>query len=340
MKQQALRALTLPRMRHLFWPFVRQRASVFMLHRFQHPDLGIAGHDPRQLARSLEELRRRNYDLISLEDLFRALADGRRFDTPAVAFTIDDGYADQAAVGAPVFAAYDCPVTTFVTSGFLDGQLWFWWDRIEHVFRQARKSEATVMLGRNRLQYRWAGPAERAAAQADFTEQCKRVVDTEKLAAVEALAGACDVNLPDAPPPSYAPMTWDDLRRCESAGMTFGPHTVTHPVLSRTPDAQSEFELAEGWRRLRAEATHPVNVFCYPNGQQADFGTREMDTLASLGFIGAVVGTPGYADGARFRQDRYQPFQVRRFSYPEGTAMLLQATSGVERVRQLVRREG
>ena len=52
----------------------------------------------------------------------------------AVAFTIDDGYVEQATVAAPVFAEFDCPVTTFVTSGFLDRALWFWWDQIEYVF--------------------------------------------------------------------------------------------------------------------------------------------------------------------------------------------------------------
>ncbi len=28
-------------------------------------------------------------------------------------------------------------------------------------------------------------------------------------------------------------MSWDQARLCEERGMTFGPHTVTHPILSR-----------------------------------------------------------------------------------------------------------
>jgi len=121
--------------------------------------------------------------------------------------------------------------------------------------------------------------------------------------------------------------------------MTFGPHTVTHPVLSRTPDEQSRVELTDSWHRLCAEAANPLPVFCYPNGQAGDFGVREMDTLAELNFLGAVVGESGYADGRRIRQDRYQPFLMRRFSYPGDLGTLLQAASGVERAKQIVRRE-
>ena len=339
LKRLAVRSLTAPGMRHLFWPLLKHRASVFMLHRFRMPDVGVEGHDPAELDRLLAEFRRRRYDLIDLEALFRALADGREFPRPTVAFTIDDGYADQAEVAAPVFAKHGCPATTFVTSGFLDGRLWFWWDRIEFALRHTPRRALEISIGDRRLRYEWHTDGARDAAQADLTAHCKQVPDDEKHAAIERLAAALDVHLPATPPPAYRPMSWDDLRRCEHSGMRFGPHTVTHPVLSRTTDEQSRNELEEGWARLRAEARAALPVFCYPNGQAADFGPREMDTLKSLGFLGAVVGEAGYANSVSFRRDGDQPFLVRRFSYIEDIGTMLQAASGVERAKQLMRRE-
>lgn len=56
-------------------------------------------------------------------------------------------------------------------------------------------------------------------------------------------------------------MTWEQARGCEQMGMTFGPHTVTHPILSRTTDAQANDEITESWKRVREELNSPVSVF-------------------------------------------------------------------------------
>lgn len=321
----------------LFRPLMRTRAAVFMLHRFRMPAAGVEGHDPAAVRRGLELLRRERYDFVSLTALYDDLLHGRSHRRPTVAFTIDDGYADQARVGAPIFAEFDCPVTTFVTSGFLDRALWFWWDRIEHVFQTTVRRAIDVPLGETMLSYT-LGDA-RDAAQADFIERCKEVPNAVKLAAIEALAAAAEVELPAAAPERYAPMTWDELRAAERGTMTFGPHTVTHPVLSRTSDEQSRHELTESWRRLREEAARPVPVFCYPNGRRSDFGDREITTMRELGLLGAVVGETGYAERLD-TGDGTDPYRVRRFAFTSDDHEMLQVVSGVEVVNQLLRGGG
>lgn len=322
----------------LLRPLMRTRATIFMLHRFRMPDAGVEGHDPALLTRHLEFLRRERYDLISLETLFDDLLHGRPHRRPAVAFTIDDGFADQVRVGAPVFAAYDCPVTTFVTSGFVDRQLWFWWNRIEYVFHASTRHSIAVPFGDEVLSYQLGDG--RARAQDDFTERCKDVPDAVKLAAVEALAEAAEVVLPAEPPAGYAPMTWDELRAAERGGMTFAPHTVTHPVLSRTTDEQSRRELSEGWSRLRQEAANPVPIFCYPNGRARDFGAREVQTLRELGMTGAVVGETGYAErlDANGAGPAGDPFRVKRFAYTADDREFRELVSGVEVITQMLGR--
>ena len=115
-------------------PLMSGRATIFMLHRFRCADAGVRGHDPAFVRAALEYLRANRYELVSLRELYARMARDAMPVRRAVAFTIDDGYFDHAEVAAPIFAAFDCPVTTFVTTGFLDGHLWFWWDQIEYVF--------------------------------------------------------------------------------------------------------------------------------------------------------------------------------------------------------------
>jgi hypothetical protein len=114
-------------------------ATIFMLHRVLDGGAGAAHLNPMQLRRGLEHLRRNGYEVVSLAEVFRRLAgEGPRLHG-TVAFTIDDGYLDQAEIAGPIFSEFDCPVTTFVTTGFLDGALWLWWDKIEYVFSNTRR---------------------------------------------------------------------------------------------------------------------------------------------------------------------------------------------------------
>jgi peptidoglycan/xylan/chitin deacetylase (PgdA/CDA1 family) len=134
-------------------------------------------------------------------------------------------------------------------------------------------------------------------------------------------------------------MSWDDLRSAETTGMRFGPHTVTHPILSRVDDVQARAELEGSWARLRAEARNPVPIFCYPNGGRDDFGEREIRLLGGMGLAGAVVGEPGYADARTFAKAQTARYTVRRFSCPDDHLKFIQYASGVERAKQILRRE-
>jgi len=336
LKETLLRVVTHPAATAPLAPLLRNQAAVFMLHRFAHPERGVTGHDPAELHRTLGALRRERRTIISLDTLFARLESAEPL-RGAVVFTIDDGYAEQAEIGAPVFAEFDCPVTTFVTTGFLDELLWFWWDRIEYVFRSTRRSGLGVVLSGDEVTYRWSTAPERDRAQAEFTARCKEVPDDEKLAAIERLAAGAEVTLPVRAPERYAPMSWEQLRASEGMGMTFGPHTVTHPILSRTGDAQARHEVVESWRRLTERAAHPVPIFCYPNGRPADFGPREYAAMRDAGIRGAVVGSPGYAALSAFRAGAEARFNVRRFAYPDSLPHTRQFVSGLEYVKTQLR---
>jgi peptidoglycan/xylan/chitin deacetylase (PgdA/CDA1 family) len=339
LKSLALQLLLVPGADSLFAPFARRCGVVFMLHRFRAPGLPAEGYDPAALHRALGYLRRKKYNLVSIETLLRCNLEGRPVPDRSIAFTIDDGYADHAEIGAPIFAEYDCPVTTFVTTGFLDEEIWFWWDQIEFVFANSRLSTVFAQLGDTPLEYSLRSLSERMVATNDFVARCKVVPNELKLDAIERLAVAAEVFLPEKAPARYAPMSWNQLRACEARGMSFGPHTVTHPILSRVSDQQSRWELTESWRRLGEEARRPVPVFCYPNGGATDFSGREIATLEEMRLLGAVVGSAGFVSSRAARPGESELFQTRRFPFPGSLSYLVQSVSGAERMKYMLRGE-
>ncbi len=335
-KSAALRAITSSGVANLFRPLTRSAAVVFMLHRFSDPERGVRGHDPASVRALLGYLRREQYQLISLGTLFASLRGEAAPVRHAVAFTIDDGYLDHASVAAPVFAEFDCPVTTFLTTGFLDRALWFWWDQIQYVFANTSARRLAVDVAESSVAYDLSNSAERLWAQDDFIERCKALPEERKRDAIRALAAAAEVEIPHAPPDVYAPMTWEQVRACERRGMTFAPHSVTHPILARTDDAQARMEIETSWRRLQLEAAAPVPIFAYPNGQYGDFGDREFDVLRSAGLHGAVTGVAGFVTPRRYHSGS-GAYCVPRFPFPSSMPHLIQQVGGLERLKFMLR---
>lgn len=319
----------------IFSPLTYGFVPVFMLHRFADPEQRHRpGHDPARLRDNLEHLRRHGYRFLSLAEMLRLLVEEPQKVRRAVVFTVDDGYDDFRRLGWPVFAAYDCPVTVFVSSGFLDGTCSFWWDRTEYAIRQRRRGRIVLDVGRRRATYAWSGDGEMDSVISTLQTDLKAGPESERRAALEQIAEQTGVAWPETPPPGYRPLTWDDVRSLGDRGVTFGPHSVTHPILSQMDDARAEEEITRSWERVRAETKAVVPVFCYPNGRREDFGIREMDVVRRLGFVGALGSEPGLVSTASLRGT---PYALPRFAYPEERDRLIQVVCGMERALAAIR---
>jgi peptidoglycan/xylan/chitin deacetylase (PgdA/CDA1 family) len=278
------------------------------------------------------------YELVGLLELAKRLEARDARLARSVVFTIDDGYADYATAGARVFEEFDCPATVFVVTGVADTGGWYWWDRLRVALEVAERRTLEIEIGGRPLQLAWSDAASAAKAARAIVVRLKPVPDGERRQILDAIPSLVDADVPALPPARYAPMTWDEIRACGRGVTTFGGHTVTHPILSRADGAASRSEIETSWRRLSSETTAAIPVFCYPNGEEADFGDRETQVLRELGMAAAVTSLAGYASVKAFHRMPDGRFRLPRFSYGGDRNELVQVVSGVERMKMAVRR--
>ena len=316
-------------------PLARERVAFVTLHRFAEPEHGLFGHDRELFRRGLERLRKDRYALLAVDEAVRLLAEGARFPERAIVLTMDDGYRGALEQSADLLEAYDCPMTVFVPTGFIDGTTWLWWDQVEY---------ACLTSGRPRLQVEWDDrtvdldlSTKDAAIRTLFRVSgwCKTLPDADKWRFIRRLAEVAEVTLPEQAPPAYAPLSWDEMRAYESRGVIrFGPHTVTHPILPRVTDAAARWEIEESWARVRAELKAPVDVFSFPNGAH---GRRELDILRGTTMAGAVTTRSAYAAAPNDAIAGAGRFEIPRFGYPEAPHLLCLIASGFKRVEQTIK---
>lgn len=332
MKRLLLQAATHPALLGAWRQLRRRHGVILTWHRFT-AEPGYPDRYPVALLRAhLEMLRRDRYEIIGLPDMLLRLSDPSADLSRTVALTVDDGYHDFADLAAEVFLAYDCPVTTFLTTGFLDRSSWMWWDQVEYGLAHATERQPTFEVGGDVIALDVSEATLGATALRLWTA-LKRLPTEERVRLEGELAVRLGVKLPLAAPAGYHAMTWDQVRSLSRRGLRFAPHTVSHPVLARSTPIAAEFEIEESWRRLRQEESSAEAVFAYPNGLANDFNTMHTALLERLGFAGAVTMAQDYAPAGA----SHQRFQVPRFSASADTIVLRQFVSGLERAVQRVR---
>lgn len=254
----------------------------------------------------------RHYQIVSLTDIGRYLREGISLPDNALAVTVDDGNRDFLLNAYPVFVAHKIPVTVFVVSGFLDGNLWLWWDQIRYVIERSRRTffELPLSPGRPPVRFAIATPEQREQAISTITQSVKLLSNAERKQTLNgSLSALLDVELPQEPPPHLAPMNWSEVRQIVENGFEVGAHTVTHPVLSRIRDPQELLrEIEQCKRRMEEEVRRPVLHFCYPYGHWEDFNDQTLEVLERCHFQTAVTAQ----HGLNYRGTH--PFKLARLS--------------------------
>jgi peptidoglycan/xylan/chitin deacetylase (PgdA/CDA1 family) len=321
----------------LLKPLMQSVACILMLHRFADPDRGNTGHQGQALRAQLAYLRRKRYEVVALEELTRRLQSHDTRLSRTVAFTIDDGYADYATIGTPVFEEFDCPATVFLVTGVVDARGWYWWDRLRVLLETAVRRSLAIEVGGMPMRMEWSDIAGAGRAARAFVERLKFVPDGERRRILDALPAVVEADVPATPPPQYGSMTWDEIHTCGRGVTTVGAHTVTHPILARTDDLTARSEITTSWQRVRTETDAAVPVFCYPNGRPSDVTSREIAALEEPGLTAAVTASSGYASLAAFNATPTARVLMPRFPYTDNPNGFVQLVSGVHRVKRALR---
>lgn len=244
----------------------------------------------------------RDFDIISLDELGPALKNRR---SRAVMITFDDGYVDNYIEAFPVLKTHGATATFFITTGFLDVPQVPWWDEIAWMVRTCKLPHIPANP--------WTGgPIQ--FDEPDRDRAIRRVLNAYKILEgsstaeyMRFLAGALETGRA----PSYIGhelwMTWPMIREMSQAGMSFGGHTVNHPILANISPAAQDYEVGECRRRLMREVGKPITAFSYPVGGETSFNMHTREMLRKHGYDWAFTFMGGVVP-----HQRPDPFALQR----------------------------
>lgn len=227
----------------------------------------------------------RHYRLLPLREIVEAFERGGSLPARAATVTFDDGFANNFRLAFPILQRLGVPWTVFLTTGKVGvagAQLWT--ERVKRaIYLTPRTSASFGIPGLAPQTLR--GAAERECAARTVLSHLKRAPVDERnrlVSRIERTCGRPAISAAEAV--RYDFLTWDEVRTMAAAGVEFGSHTVSHPILSTLSAPELERELADSKRTIEAELGRECYAFAYPNGQPGDYGERERNALRRLGY--------------------------------------------------------
>lgn len=246
-----------------------------------------------------------HYQPITLSCLLSCVDNARPLPRGAIVVTFDDGFADNYHNAFPILRRLEIPATIFLATGYLDRQQMYWYEKLTHEVMTTRATElrlldeAPLTIG--------ADATSRRGVLAKLLRRLKRVPNQQRL---DCLA---DLERQLSPPKDCngdlrsGPMNWEQVAEMARAGIEFGSHSVTHPVLSMLDPPDLDFELRASKASIEAVVGNPCQTIAYPVGGAEAFNARVQQAVQSAGYRLGL----SYVSGADAPTD-WDPFALRR----------------------------
>ena|SRR5215469_2598610 len=238
----------------------------------------------------------RHYRILHLDVALKELSapsekEDRR--TP-LALTFDDGYRDNYTVGFTLARELQIPVTIFLIPGYIESGDYFWWREGLRLVSRAQVQEA-AMAGRI---YRLKRAKDRRALAQAIDSRLRHATSVDEreaflMATRKALAVPQSVSAEEKP---SLPLTWAEvLEMKESGWVSFGAHTMHHPILSYLSNpTEVEFEVRECRAVLQRLLGCSVSAFAYPVGQRQHIGDHARCAVQKAGYDWGLTTIYGF----------------------------------------------
>ena len=225
------------------------------------------------------------FNICPLEEVIEQM-NGYSVPDNAIVITFDDGYKDVYDNAFPILQRLSIPATVFLTTGSVGSGNLLWHDTVFYAFRE---TQALFLedFGNEGQIYPLRSLEEKLFAQKEILKFLWSLGEDERSywigRLVEMLDVSAEVNGSDLM------LTWDEVRLMHASGISFGSHTVSHPILSSLSADRAQQEIYESKRIIEEKLAVTVKTFAYPNGRKCDYNETTKSILKEAGYYCALT---------------------------------------------------
>ncbi|RPI79645.1 MAG: hypothetical protein EHM45_02120 [Desulfobacteraceae bacterium] len=224
-----------------------------------------------------------HFNILGLSEFLDLIA-GRKPIRNGLLITFDDGYQDNYTHAYPVLKKYGLPAAIFLTTDFIDGTHWLWFDKIRYVLEALPSGTPTAEIGGRKFTLNLTDEIAKGETRLRIYLHLNSLDYRPRMEAILTWAGRMNLAIPDKPVGEYAPLSWDQVREMAKNRIEFGSHTRSHEILSHLKPMDAVHEFAHSKKRIETELQRPVCTVAYPNGQSSDYNEETKRLAQQCGY--------------------------------------------------------
>jgi len=235
----------------------------------------------------IEYLVKNRYNIISLEKAIRLLQSEAPIPPNTVVITFDDGYKSMYTSVLPLVKKYKIPVTIFLAVGPIENQIPLFVDAIIYAIdKTARESIDLSPFGLGKYFLKSRSSKERAISKINDYSKTLSTADRKRL--LEYIFRELDVDMACRELKEKM-LSWEEIKEMKRYGVSFGAHTISHPLLTKIPLQEAIFEIIQSKKAIQEKIGDDVTFFAYPYGLLDSFNYDIARAVEKNGFLCACT---------------------------------------------------
>jgi peptidoglycan/xylan/chitin deacetylase (PgdA/CDA1 family) len=244
-------------------------------------------------------LLKKNYTVVSPEDVLARCEERGKLPPRAVLLTCDDGLLNNLTDMLPVLQQEGVKCLFFVTgasAGVSRSTLWY--EDLFLIFLRAPVGHFEISCGNLAIRGDLLEPWKRRSLWWNTVKQLSRVDGETRESFVRKARSALGSGLMEGIQDSvverrFGLLVANELRELVAVGMTIGAHTLSHPMLSQCSPGLARAEIAESRVRLETALQTRIWAMAYPFGDAESVNPQVLGLAKEGGYAAAFLNFGG-----------------------------------------------
>lgn len=277
-----IKALKFLPIEFIFKPFFSGKGTILFMHKIvsnnntgrrvalmkaNELDIGF-------LEKMILALKKRNFDFISLDEMYNRL--GENHDKKFIVLTFDDGYKDNYTLAYPLLKKLKIPFAIYITNCYPNHTAKMWWYMIEDIILENDIVE--ISLGKEKILFSTKTQKDKDSA---FVKIRKQIIDASKDLQLEILNNLEDQYKKNLR--SYVEreaLNWNEITDLASDELvTIGCHSQNHYSFNTLSEDEILEEINSSKKEIENHLKKNVRHFAYPYGTKNEIGKREIEIV-------------------------------------------------------------
>ena len=220
-----------------------------------------------------------SYPVISMDFLSQNFDTWENIPDDSFVITFDDGWIDFHDTAYPILSRLKVPATVYLTTGFVSSKCSYWQERLNDLLLQILANKKVFLKKDNiistpevnlklkdliskgedtQIIFKFIG----------YLKKCTHDIILKTISDLEVHLKEYSIKSVENRHRFF--VNWDELNSIKEADISFGSHTVNHPILTNEQTDVIEDEINSSKEIIEKETGRGVFHFCYPNGNYND----------------------------------------------------------------------